>query len=298
MASTVTRRDLPHDDQYIGYGLNESGELVHVDCVPRGKACGCCCVSCAEPLIAKQGEIRVHHFAHAQQNQCTGALETLLHRLAKEILSAASVFILPDYTWRGERALRDQLVKLEKTIVSGGRARLSQVLIEPRVFEEVVPDVVLTTQARDGSARTILLEIAVHHSVDAEKQNRLRELNLPALELTLMPEHARLSRSALAARILNNTAGKCWLFHPRELECERRLEELYRQELERQRREQAVRAKANEGRAEPIRQAVKSMPKSDVENPMAEFFAHHGRYPTVLETADVFREAIAKRKSK
>lgn len=44
----MTLRDLPHDDRYVGYALNESGELVHVDSVPRGRACGCRCVSCAE----------------------------------------------------------------------------------------------------------------------------------------------------------------------------------------------------------------------------------------------------------
>ena len=293
----MTLRDLPHDDRYIGYALNESGELVHVDSVPRGRACRCRCVSCAEPLIAKQGEIRAHHFSHAQQNQCTGALETLLHRLAKEILGAASMLVLPDYTWRGERALGDQLIELKQAIVAGGRARLSQVLIEPRCFEGVIPDVVFTTQARDGSVRTILLEVAVRHAVDAEKLKRIRHLNLPALELTLKPDLARLERSKLEERILRNAAGKRWLFHPRQLEFERRFEEMYCREQESYQRAEAERAKADQERVRRTRRAL-SLNGGEGRNPMADFFARHGRHPTVSETSAVFREAIAKRKSK
>lgn len=208
----MTLRELPHDDHYIGYALNESGQLVHVDSVPRGRACGCHCVSCAEPLIAKQGDIRAHHLAHAQQNQRTGARSKRSCIGAKEI---PSVFV-PDYTWRGERSIGDHSVKLEQTIVAGGSARLSQVSIEPHCFDGIIPGVVFTTQARDGSARTVLLEVAVHHVVDSEKRNRIRKLGLPVLELTLNPRHARMERSALEDFILKGADGKRWLFHPRQ----------------------------------------------------------------------------------
>ncbi|GFE79237.1 hypothetical protein GCM10011487_12370 [Steroidobacter agaridevorans] len=298
MTRTLTPRDLPHDDRYIGYCLNESDELVHIDSVPRGKACGCRCVSCAEPLIARKGDIRVHHFAHAQQNQCTGALETLLHLLAKEILRTASVLALPDYTWRREQSLGDRLIHLEQAIVAGGRARLSQVLIEPRTFEGIIPDVVFATQARDGSARTILLEVTVSHPVDAEKLKRLRALNLPALELTLKPAHARLTRAELEKRILQGSAGKRWLFHPRELDCERRFDERYRQARDRLEQEQAERAKAEKDRGERMRRASSFDGTRESANLIAEFFARHGRFPTMSETSAMFQEALAKRKLK
>src|SRR5689334_2245057 len=68
MISSKSPHDLPHDDLYIGYARNQSGELVHISEVPRGKACKCMCVSCDAPLVARQGDIRAHHFAHVQQN--------------------------------------------------------------------------------------------------------------------------------------------------------------------------------------------------------------------------------------
>ena len=39
---------------YITYALNAKGKLVNVDSVPNGKACGCFCTYCGEPLLAKQ----------------------------------------------------------------------------------------------------------------------------------------------------------------------------------------------------------------------------------------------------
>lgn len=63
-----------------------NGRLVSVDEVERGAACGCVCPSCGEPVIAKQGECRVYHFAHDGGRACRYAAETLAHRFAKEVL--------------------------------------------------------------------------------------------------------------------------------------------------------------------------------------------------------------------
>jgi hypothetical protein len=174
----------------------------------------------------------------------------------------------------------------------------SRVWIEPRTYDGVVPDAVLSTQARDGSARMLLIEVAVRHAVDSEKLRRLRELALPVIELTLKPQHAQLQRSELEARILNSATGKRWLFHPRQIEWERRFEDLYRSERERVELEQAERAKAENERIERMRRALSSNASSAMENPMAAFFARHGRYPSQSEISEVLKEAIAKRQSK
>lgn len=159
---------------------------------------------------------------------------------------------------------------------------------------------IFTTQARDGSPRTILLEIAVSHAVDAEKLKRIRNLNLPAIELTLKPGLARLERSKLEECILKNAAGKRWLFHPRQLEFERQFEEKYCREQESYQRAEAERAKTEQEWVGRTRRALSSHLTGTGEgrNPMADFFARHRRYPTISETSDMFREAIAKRKSK
>lgn len=69
---------------YITYALNAKGKLVNVDSVPNGKACGCFCTYCGEPLLAKQGAKRKHHFSHLSGTECEAAYESMLHLLAKE----------------------------------------------------------------------------------------------------------------------------------------------------------------------------------------------------------------------
>ena len=69
----------------IPYGLDADGRIVHVDDVPRGKACGARCASCESELVAKKGDQKIHHFAHYQ---ATGhGCEGCLHKTAKRILS-------------------------------------------------------------------------------------------------------------------------------------------------------------------------------------------------------------------
>ncbi len=60
-----------------------SGRMVHVDKVPNGKACGAICPACFQHLIAKQGTVRVPHFAH--QGNAAGC-DRWTHDTAVELL--------------------------------------------------------------------------------------------------------------------------------------------------------------------------------------------------------------------
>lgn len=51
---------------YLQYGVSDDGELVYVDQVLRG-ATGLHCPYCGGLLLAKKGDIKAHHFAHAGQ---------------------------------------------------------------------------------------------------------------------------------------------------------------------------------------------------------------------------------------
>ena len=60
------------------------GTLVHVSEVVSGLQSDCLCPVCQTPLIARKGNRRVHHFAHAIEPTCNP--ETLLHVLGKWII--------------------------------------------------------------------------------------------------------------------------------------------------------------------------------------------------------------------
>jgi hypothetical protein len=72
------------DDVLIPYGFRDRS-LIHISEAVAGLACGCNCFGCGNPLIAKKGNIKIHHFAHAYVGQCVGR-ETLLHAMGKQLL--------------------------------------------------------------------------------------------------------------------------------------------------------------------------------------------------------------------
>lgn len=73
----------------LTHAIDADGKLVYVDDVPNGNKCGCFCPACKEPLMAKKGEKRRHHFAHQSETECEHAYESMLHLLAKEKIREA-----------------------------------------------------------------------------------------------------------------------------------------------------------------------------------------------------------------
>ena len=72
---------MTNKDVTITHGLNE-GELVSIADVESGLKCNCTCTKCGEPLVAKKGEVKDHHFAHSVDSDCSG--ETIKHIMAKQ----------------------------------------------------------------------------------------------------------------------------------------------------------------------------------------------------------------------
>ena len=86
----------PKQKPYLTYALDAEGKLIHVDSVSTGLACKCFCPHCKSELVAKNGGNRkVHHFAHANGSDCVGAIESALHKMAKDILQEHRLIMLP-----------------------------------------------------------------------------------------------------------------------------------------------------------------------------------------------------------
>ncbi len=75
------------DGVLLPYGEASDGRLVRASEVPAGLECGCSCPACGAPLVARRGEMRVAHFAHATDRTCASAQETMLHKLAKQMIA-------------------------------------------------------------------------------------------------------------------------------------------------------------------------------------------------------------------
>lgn len=80
----------------------DTGECVDVHTVHQGARCGCLCPSCKAPLIARQGAIKVWHFAHqagaagdTPRIPCEYAFERSVRRMIVQMLMEGTVLRIP-----------------------------------------------------------------------------------------------------------------------------------------------------------------------------------------------------------
>lgn len=175
----------------LNYALDENGVPIHVDNVPNGKACGCHCPCCEKPLSARQGQKRQHHFAHIGDYNCKGAYETMLHILAKKVLSEAGQIMLPSNAQAGFPV---------------GLVKLYDVHCEQ--WDEqyhIRPDVEAITE--DGER--LLIEFLVSHKVDGRKRQVIIDNNLKCIELNL--NYQLLDENELREFLTNSHEDREWV---------------------------------------------------------------------------------------
>lgn len=183
------------------FALANSGNLVSVEDVDRGARCGCICPACQQPLIARQGEVRIWHFAHAPGAECTSGAETALHLAAKEAIRRAGGFMLPAI-----------LHPTSHRMISGAVLRpecwidFQQVDVEVQMGSRK-PDVV----GRNGDVLT-LIEVAVTHRVDQARQVELAALGHSAVEVDLAGlELEGWTWDQLKVEVVEGSQNKRWL---------------------------------------------------------------------------------------
>ena len=152
---------------YLTYALDEDGKLIHVDSVSTGLSCKCFCPHCKNELVAKNGGSRkVHHFAHANGSDCVGAIESALHKMAKDILQEHKILMLPP-------------TKHNKT---GEQIVFKNVEVE--VFDKELslrPDCV----GYDKAGQFIWVEFKRTHEVDVRKAGKIISARINCVEIDL-----------------------------------------------------------------------------------------------------------------
>lgn len=233
------------------YGLRND-VLIHISESKRGSQCDCICPACHSPLIAKQGAVVSHHFAHERNPSCEWAAESILHIRAKNILAKAMRMRLPSFSvdngrwqlvgkWWDYRRARHTFCK--ETMVT-----LDSVELEVRLGW-VVPDIVATIQGK-----RLAIEIFVTHPVNEEKKLKLIEMGLSCVEIGILPEESDLSDDELREILVEDAERKTWIYNKKyHLQAEEikravvesnapyeaaRLEEMKHSEADRQSRKQ------------------------------------------------------------
>lgn len=157
------------------FAVHSSNRFVHVTEVERGLACDCCCAVCGEPVIARQGDVREHHFAHCSNDQpCASNYESDLHRFAKRVIIEAHGLVVPV-----DKAAARTLG------LAGDEGR--RILLACTAIEEEVamgnrrPDLLAATT----TGASVAIEIAYSSFCDSQKRRDYEAMRLPALEIDL-----------------------------------------------------------------------------------------------------------------
>ena len=212
----------------IPFGLRErDGHLVDVSIVPRGKQCGCICPSCHTSLVARQGEDREWHFAHASHGvyretdrECTFSFYLSVRLMAKQLIGASCELKLPEYREHAfsyfkvgqERRNVEYLITREQNI------KLEDVEVE-KSFQGIRIDVF-------GKVKQYPFGIYFTHPsreqpVDPERFQKMH-IGIIEIDLTDLKERLAQARSsgstyeiALKNFLASDIQSKRWLYHPR-----------------------------------------------------------------------------------
>ena len=130
------KEGIPIDTTLIPFAFREiDGSFVDVSEVERGRKCGCICPSCKTPLIARQGNIKQWHFAHASRavyektnKECEFSFFVSVRLMARQVVGESLKVRLPKYedtvsfdadSWIGSPP-KKFIVTDEKTVIIDG----------------------------------------------------------------------------------------------------------------------------------------------------------------------------------
>ena len=200
----------------IPFGLRiDDDRMVGPDLVPNGLGCGCICAECGLPLIARQGPIKEWHFAHASSSDCSGAVETAIHYMAKQMIMERQAIYVPariierhigGITWQTE---------LKEEVQPEGLVELRECRKETKI-DTRQPDI----SAILPSGLPIAIEVAFSHFCDEEKINWFKNRNLTTLEIDIsISKEAKANEveAILAERLFKSGLRSVLLHHAQEV---------------------------------------------------------------------------------
>lgn len=196
-------------EKLLTYGLKD-GILTHVSKVPNGLECGCICANCSERLVAKgniEGKTfkKIAHFAHYSGAECSGAIESAIHLLAKSIIIESRKIQLPDFHFDYDQKNSSTKYK-ELNLVQFDRIDQEQKL-------EGDGGVIIADIAAKKDNSALIIEFANTHFIDDEKRKKLRESNLSCIEVNL--KNQTLDKNSLESFLLSKSQDIYWINNPK-----------------------------------------------------------------------------------
>jgi hypothetical protein len=166
------------------YALDRlTGIPVLIKNAQNGLACNCICAGCGKAMVAAQGTENEWHFRHYEPTNCTGGLETILHKRAKEIIVKASQMSIPGHS----------------LFYSNARVETSLGVLRPDVTVEF-------------NGQDIHIEIRVTNAKKDKQIQYYKSNELKSIEINLSGLAYDMSLEELTGLVLNDTSNKTIFF--------------------------------------------------------------------------------------
>ena len=162
----------------------------------------------ANDLMDSEGEYQVELAGVEQKFR----RETLLHLEVKRILSESQRIRVPGVQCYALRIAADGHDIEHSFDFPALMIPLVEVALEKR-FGRLIPDVTARTSQEHGGV--LLIEVTVTNTIDWQRQVKICEVNVPAIEVDLSRTGGMISRSELRDLIVEGIEFKRWLCHPK-----------------------------------------------------------------------------------
>lgn len=209
------------------YAKTIEGKTIYIEQAISGKN-GYFCPDCGREMIAKKGDVKVHHFAHDAKDvkierKCIYSNEQYRHKLGKEILQRIKQVKVPTlYKYPPIGGVEGQVIKIKDSCTIAAH----EVKIELDFYEDengnikfgknvdynnsnkhllFRPDVAFFNSK---SQPILLIELVATHKVDSEKLAKIKRLGINSIEITLPKD----SEQAIE-KTFYNTYKTIWLYN-------------------------------------------------------------------------------------
>ena len=193
----------------IPFGI-KNDKLVHINHVEEsGTSCNCICPACGEELEArhfrKENYTRNHtdYFSHTKNSDCEHATESAIHQYAKQVIEENRRIVLPSLSHQFEHFIIE-------TIIPSKSINIDEVILEKNI-NDFRPDVIAI-----ANGQKLLIEIAVTHFVDNVKKNKIKDLDISAIEIDLNEYDFYIHDLEDLKEVILNSANRKWIYNKKE----------------------------------------------------------------------------------
>ncbi len=201
----------------IPFGLNlKDSRMYSVEDVPNGKACGCVCPKCGDELEARnRGKThRVHHFAHGKKNDCVGAGETAIHKMAKQIVFESSYLYVPTFEYQPVGLLVNQEKCWgDKVVILGRDLTINSAIEEERQKDYgFTPDILV-----DIGGKYLAVEVFYTNPVSEQKKIKVKNSKMAMIQIDLSGvDYETLVNAELFKKlVLDDKDNRIWIYNPK-----------------------------------------------------------------------------------